>query len=78
MTTSENSAIVKNGEIEMIEAISVESDIEERETWGNWSLQNLNQCYGEDEPEYSLEHIKEHNICKVVTDEPTSCKSLFT
>ena len=41
--------------------MSLESDIEERESWGNQSLKNLNQCYGKDEPEYSLELIKEHN-----------------
>ena len=27
----------------------------------SFALQNLEQCYGEDEPEYSLELIKEHN-----------------
>jgi hypothetical protein len=26
-----------------------------------FAMQNLEQCYGEDEPEYSLELIKEHN-----------------
>jgi len=26
-----------------------------------FALQNLEQCYGEDEPEYPLELIKEHN-----------------
>lgn len=61
MTTSKNLAIVKDGKIEIVEPISVESGTEERESWGNWSLQNLNQCYAEDEPEYSLESIKEYN-----------------
>jgi hypothetical protein len=27
----------------------------------SFALQNLEQCYGEDEPEYSLNLIKEHN-----------------
>jgi hypothetical protein len=27
----------------------------------SFALQNLEQCYGEDEPDYSLELIKEHN-----------------
>lgn len=91
MTTSKNVAIVKDGKIELLEPLSIpegtkvliipislENDTEERESWGNWSIQNLNQCYGEDEPEYSLEHIKEHNICKVGSAHPTSYKSLFT
>ncbi|TAE55991.1 MAG: hypothetical protein EAZ76_04695 [Nostocales cyanobacterium] len=36
-------------------------DIEEREEWVNFSLQNLNQCYAENEPEYTLASIKEYN-----------------
>ncbi|BAZ09294.1 hypothetical protein NIES4071_11020 [Calothrix sp. NIES-4071] len=72
--TSKHIAIVKDGKIELLEPVSIpegtklliipmslESDTQERESWGNWSLENLNQCYGEDEPEYSLESIKEHN-----------------
>lgn len=73
--TSGHLAIVKNGKIELIDPISIpegtkvfiipivleEQDTEEREEWINLSLQNLNKCYSENEPEYSLESIKEHN-----------------
>uniref|UniRef100_UPI003EBE684C hypothetical protein n=1 Tax=Okeanomitos corallinicola TaxID=3231550 RepID=UPI003EBE684C len=31
------------------------------EEWVNLSLQNLNQCYAENEPEYTLSSIKEYN-----------------
>lgn len=34
---------------------------EETENWENFSLNNLNQCYAENEPEYTLESIKEYN-----------------
>ncbi len=72
--SSKHLAIVKDSKIELLEPVSIpegtkliiipmflESDTEERESWGNWSLENFNQCYGEDEPEYTLESIKEHN-----------------
>lgn len=71
---SKHLAIVKDGKIELLEPVSIpegtkliivsmslENDTEERESWGNWSLENLNRCYGEDEPEYTLEYIKERN-----------------
>jgi hypothetical protein len=53
--TLKHLAIVKDGKIELLEPVSIpegtkvfvipmslESDIEERESWGNWPLQNLN------------------------------------
>ena len=33
----------------------------EREDWGRLSLESLAQAYGDDEPEYSLDLIKEAN-----------------
>ena len=33
----------------------------EREEWLNYSMQLLGKAYGDDEPEYSLGLIKEHN-----------------
>jgi hypothetical protein len=34
---------------------------EEREDWKRLSLENLARAYGDDEPEYSLDRIKEAN-----------------
>lgn len=34
---------------------------EERTDWTRFSLENLERAYGEDEPEYSLDLIKEAN-----------------
>ena len=34
---------------------------EERDDWGRLALQNLARAYGPDEPEYSLDDIKEVN-----------------
>lgn len=34
---------------------------EEREDWARFALANLERAYGEDEPEYSLDLIKEAN-----------------
>lgn len=67
-------AIVKDGKIQLLEPLSIpegtklfiipislEDDAEERDNWSNFSLNSLNQCYGENEPEYTLESIKEYN-----------------
>lgn len=67
-------AIVKNGRIELIDNLSIpegtkvlitqillENEPENQEDWEYFSWQNLNQCYGENEPEYPLESIKEYN-----------------
>jgi hypothetical protein len=35
---------------------------EEREDWTRLSLANLERAYGDDEPEYSLDLIKEANL----------------
>ncbi|MBD2626438.1 glycosyl hydrolase family 31 [Trichormus variabilis] len=72
--TSGHLAIVKNGKIELVDPISIpegtkvfiipivlEPDTEAREDWENFSLNNLNQCYSENEPEYTLESIQEYN-----------------
>ncbi len=39
----------------------IEMQNEEREDWTRFSLANLERAYGEDEPEYSLDLIKEAN-----------------
>ena len=67
-------AIVKNGKIELIDSLSipegtkvlitpiiVDDDTENQDNWEDFSLRNLNQCYGDNEPEYTLESIKEYN-----------------
>ncbi|MFK0734306.1 MAG: glycosyl hydrolase family 31 [Gloeotrichia echinulata HAB0833] len=67
-------AIVKDGKIELIDSLSIpegtkvlitpilsDDDIENRPDWEYFSLKNLNHCYGENEPEYTLESIKEYN-----------------
>ncbi|MBD2694506.1 glycosyl hydrolase family 31 [Anabaena catenula] len=67
-------AIVKDGKIELLDPVSIpegtkvfiipivlEPDTEAREDWENFSLNNLNQCYAENEPEYTLESIQEYN-----------------
>jgi hypothetical protein len=70
-----NLAIVRNGKIELLDPLSIpegtkvfiipilaeENNPEETENWDNFSLNNLNQCYAENEPEYTLESIKEYN-----------------
>lgn len=62
-------------EIELIETLNIirtikrkesklyheNKNTEEREDWEKFSLTNLNQCYAENEPEYTLESIKEYN-----------------
>lgn len=60
-------AIVKNGKIELIDSLSipegtkvlitpiiVDNDIENQDDWEYFSLRNLNQCYGDNEPEYTI------------------------
>jgi hypothetical protein len=47
---------------QIIGSIKLDSAIsEQKDDLESFALQNLEQCYGEDEPEYSLELIKEHN-----------------
>ena len=47
---------------QIINSINLDSTISRQEyNLESFALQNLEQCYGEDEPEYSLELIKEHN-----------------
>ncbi|MTJ09850.1 MULTISPECIES: glycosyl hydrolase family 31 [unclassified Anabaena] len=73
--TSGYLAIVKDGKIELLDSVSIpegtkvfiipilpeDNNTEERENWESFSLNNLNQCYVENEPEYILESIKEYN-----------------
>ncbi len=75
--TSPAIAIVKNGKIELLNPLSFpkgtqllvtplpsDSQLETIETmdeWSNLSLQGLNLAYDENEPEYTLEQIKEFN-----------------
>ncbi len=75
--TSPVIAIVKNGKIELLNPLSfpegtqllvtpIPSDsqlesIETKDEWSNLSLQGLNLAYDENEPEYTLEQIKEFN-----------------
>jgi hypothetical protein len=47
---------------QIINSINLDSNLSQQEdNLESFTLQNLEQCYGEDEPEYSLELIKEHN-----------------
>ena len=39
----------------------IQMQSEEREDWTRFSLANLERAYGDDEPEYSLDLIKEAN-----------------
>jgi hypothetical protein len=72
--TLKHLAIIKNGKKELVEPVSIpegtklfvvpislENDAEEIDNWESFSLNNLNNCYAENEPEYTLESIKEHN-----------------
>jgi hypothetical protein len=78
--TLKHLAIVKNGKIQLVEPISIpegtklfvvpiylETDAEEIDDWDSFSLNNLNNCYAENEPEYTLESIKEHNPSLITT-----------
>lgn len=52
----------KSSTLPQVEAvIPLEADTEERENWQSFSLNNLNQCYGKNEPEYDIKSIKEYN-----------------
>jgi len=47
---------------QIVNSINIDSNLSQQEdNLESFSLQNLEQCYGEDEPEYPLELIKEHN-----------------
>jgi hypothetical protein len=47
---------------QIINSINIDSNLSQQEdNLESFSLQNLEQCYGEDEPEYPLELIKENN-----------------
>jgi hypothetical protein len=72
--TLKHLAIVKDGKIQLLNSVSIpegtklfiipidlETDTQERSNWEDFSLNNLNQCYAENEPEYNLESIKEYN-----------------
>jgi len=41
--------------------VSIIPENRERNDWVNFSLANLERAYGDDEPEYSLDLIKEEN-----------------
>ncbi|MGL5035265.1 MAG: hypothetical protein ACRC6M_15870 [Microcystaceae cyanobacterium] len=40
---------------------SLDKDSPESQSWEVFALNNLNQCYSENEPIYDLTHIKEYN-----------------
>jgi hypothetical protein len=67
-------AIIRQGKIEPLETINLPEGtkllvtplsgsptLEEQTDWYHLSGQGLNLAYGEDEPEYTLENIKEYN-----------------
>jgi len=62
-------AVVKDGQIQLIDPLSLSEGTKVlispldniSDDWEFFSLQNLNQCYGDNEPEYSLDSIKEYN-----------------
>lgn len=47
--------------VELIITVLPKASDEEREDWAQLSLESLARAYGDDEPEYSLELIKEAN-----------------
>ena len=47
--------------VELIITVLPKSSDEEREDWARLSLESLARAYGDDEPEYSLDLIKEAN-----------------
>ena len=72
--TLKHLAIVKDGKIQLLDPVSIpegtkvfiipislETDTQETGNWEDFALNNLNQCYAENEPEYTLESIKEYN-----------------
>ncbi len=67
-------AIIKNGKIELVDKLNIPEGTrvlvtpipstnldEDRSEWEHVSLQGLSKCYGDDEPEYGLELVKEMN-----------------
>lgn len=46
---------------ELLVAVMSKDSSEEREDWVRLSLQSLARAYGDDEPEYSRDQIKEAN-----------------
>ncbi len=67
-------AIVKDGKIQLIDSLSIlegttvlitpivlDNDTENRDDWDYVSLKNINKCYGDNEPQYTLESIIEYN-----------------
>lgn len=46
---------------ELVVTIRYKSSYEEREDWARLSLESLARAYGDDEPDYSLDLIKEAN-----------------
>jgi len=47
---------------QIVNSINIDSKLSQQEdNVESFALQNLEQCYGEDEPEYTLDLIKEHN-----------------
>lgn len=47
--------------VKLIVTVLPESYDEEREDWAQLSLESLERTYGDDEPEYSLDLVKEAN-----------------
>jgi len=47
--------------VKLIITVLPKSSDEEREDWARLSLESLGRAYGDDEPEYSLDLIKEAN-----------------
>jgi hypothetical protein len=47
--------------MELIVTVRSKSLAEEREDWARLSLESLARAYGDDEPNYSLDSIKEAN-----------------
>jgi hypothetical protein len=47
--------------VKLLITVLPESSDEEREDWARLSLESLERAYGDDEPEYSLDLIKEAN-----------------
>lgn len=45
----------------LITSLSSDEETDTIENWYNLSMQGLNEAYGENEPEYTLENIKEFN-----------------
>ncbi|MBM3942195.1 MAG: hypothetical protein FJ316_04600 [SAR202 cluster bacterium] len=45
----------------LVVILAQQPELEEREDWTRLSLPGLSRAYGDQEPEYSLDAIKEHN-----------------